>query len=83
MRIWSVERDGIYFLLSDDSPQFIGDYFVYLNPTNDNHVLFNNETLKFNMIKVAKLVFYYDRQKRYLSQLMDNHIVNKITKFDY
>ena len=83
MKIWQIERDDIYFLLSDQLPLFVGDYFVYLNPTNDDFVLFHSETLGFGQVKTTKLLFYYDRQKRYLSKLMADHIVNKITKFDY
>lgn len=78
MKIWQIERDDIYFLLSDQLPLFVGDYFVYLNPTNDNHVLFHSETLRFSDIKFAKLLFYYDKQKRGLKKLMEDHIVNEV-----
>ena len=81
MCIWNAKRDGVFFLLSDESPT-TGDYFVFLKPDDRNVVLFNTETLKYSSISTAKLLFYHDKNKRTLTNLVDNFIVNKVVEFD-
>lgn len=82
MQTWSVERDGIFFILSDEDIS-TGDYFVFLKPDDRNVVLFNTESLKYSGVSAAKVLFHYDKNKRPLTELIDGNILQKTIKFNF
>lgn len=78
---WTTERDGVFFLLSDED-MMTGDYFVFLKPDDRNVILFSSETLKYSAVCSAKLLFCYDINKRTLKELVSESILYKVFKFN-
>lgn len=66
---WKIEQDGVVFILSTDKVS-IGDYFVFTAPNDPNIILKGNETVKYNTIKYAKVLWCYNKKEKDLDGIL-------------
>jgi hypothetical protein len=66
---WKIEQDGVVFILSTDKVS-IGDYFVFTAPNDPNKILTGNETVKYNTINYAKVLWCYNKNEKDLDGIL-------------
>ncbi len=66
---WKVERDGVVFILTTDDMS-IGDYFVFTKPDDPYVILDHTEMLKYNKIRHAKVMWWYNKDEKDLDGIL-------------
>lgn len=66
---WKVERDGTIFILTTDE-MAIGDYFVFTKPDDPYIILDRKEMLKYNEIRHAKVLWWYNKGEKDLDGIL-------------
>lgn len=67
--IWRVDRDGVIFILTTDDMS-IGDYFVFTKPDDPYVILDHKEMLKYNEIRHAKVMWWYNKVEKDLNGIL-------------